>query len=58
MFARLAEAVRERAEGERPEAWGSVWDRLNRAPGETAALNLDRADVLFSTLADIRRARA
>lgn len=58
MFARLAEAVRERAEGERPEVWGAVWDRLNRAPGETASLNLDRADVLFSTLADIRRARA
>lgn len=58
MLARLAAAVRERAEGERPEAWGSVWDRLNRTPGEAAALNLDRADVLFSTLADIRRARA
>lgn len=58
MFSRLAEAVRERAEGERPEGWGAVWDRLNRTPGETAALNLDRADVLFSALADIRRARA
>lgn len=58
MFARLADAVRERAEGERPEAWGSLWDRLNRSPGEAAALNLDRADVLFSALADIRRARA
>lgn len=58
MFARLADAVRERAEGERPEAWGALWDRLNRTPGEAAALNLDRADVLFSALADIRRARA
>lgn len=58
LFARLAEAVRERAEGERPETWGAVWDRLNRTPGEAAALNLDRADVLFSALADIRRARA
>lgn len=58
MFSRLAEAVRERAEGERPEAWGEVWDRLNRLPGEAASLNLDRADVLFSALADIRRARA
>lgn len=58
MFSRLADAVRERAEGERPEAWGALWERLNRTPGEAAALNLDRADVLFSALAEIRRARA
>lgn len=58
LFARLAQAVQERAEVERPEAWGAVWDRLVRTPGEVASLNLDRADVLFSTLAEIRRARA
>ena len=58
LFARLAQAVRERAEVERPEAWGTVWDRLIRTPGEAASLNLDRADVLFSALADIRKARA
>ncbi len=57
-FDRLAEAARERAEGERPETWGALWDRLNRMPSEAASLNLDRADVLFSALADIRRARA
>ena len=58
LFDRLAQAVSERAEVERPEAWGGLWDRLMRIPGEAASLNLDRADVLFSTLADIRRARA
>jgi len=58
LFDRLAQAVSERAELERPEAWGALWDRLIRLPAETANLNLDRADVLFSTLADIRRARA
>lgn len=58
MFARLAQAVRERAEVERPESWGALWDRLMRTPGEAANLNLDRADVLFSALADIRKARA
>jgi len=58
LFSRLAQAVRERAEVERPEAWGAIWDRLVRTPGEAANLNLDRADVLFSALADIRKARA
>lgn len=58
LFDRLAQAASERAEIERPEAWGAVWDRLMQMPGEAANLNLDRADVLFSTLADIRRARA
>lgn len=57
MFARLAQAVRERAEVERPESWAGLWDRLMRMPGEAANLNLDRADVLFSALADIRKAR-
>lgn len=58
MFTRLAQAVRERAEVERPESWGRLWDQLVRTPGEAANLNLDRADVLFSALADIRKARA
>ena len=59
LFARLAEAVRRRAaQGGAPETWARVWDRLTQIPGETAGLNLDRVDVLFSTLAEIRRARA
>ncbi|WP_029087387.1 DNA polymerase III subunit delta' [Brevundimonas aveniformis] len=58
LFSRLAQAVRERAEVERPEAWGRVWDLIERTPAEAASLNLDRADVLFSTLAEIRKARA
>lgn len=58
MFARLAEAVHERAEQGAPECWAPLWDRLNQMPGEAAALNLDRADVLFSTVAEIRRVRA
>lgn len=59
LFGRLAAAARRAAEaGGRPEAWEPVWERLTSLPGEAAALNLDRADVLFSALADIRRARA
>ena len=58
MFARLAEAVRARAEEGAPEAWAPLWDRLNQLPGEAAALNLDRADVLFSTVAAIQKVRA
>lgn len=58
LFERLAAAVRDQAGTSAPEAWGRTWDRLNQIPGEAAALNLDRADVLFSTLAELKRVRA
>jgi len=61
-FERWAEAVRARITGEGPplravERWAALWDRLSGAPGEADALNLDRADVFWSALADLRALR-
>jgi DNA polymerase-3 subunit delta' len=55
LFERLAEAVRARATA-RPEAvdrWAELWDRLSAAPAQADAVNLDRADVFFTHLAEL-----
>lgn len=55
LFERLAEAVRARATT-RPEAverWADLWARLASAPAQADAVNLDRADVFFSHLAEL-----
>lgn len=38
------------------DRWAEAWERLQRLPGEVEALNLDRADALFSALSDLRAA--
>jgi DNA polymerase-3 subunit delta' len=38
------------------DQWGPVWETLNRLPREVEGLNLDRADALWSTLAQLRAA--
>ena len=52
----LAEAVRCRALSEptRADAWAAAWRRLANLPGEVEAVNLDRADALWSVLAELR----
>lgn len=59
---RLAEAVRlmvtEGRAGRLVERWASLWDRLANAPGEADALNLDRADVFWSIMAELKALRA
>jgi DNA polymerase-3 subunit delta' len=58
---RLSAAVKARAleagagQGSR---WAELWSRLQEAPERTAALNLDRADVLNSALGDLARVKA
>jgi DNA polymerase-3 subunit delta' len=55
-FDRLAEAVRARAGEGGPAAdrWAALWEKLAAAPGEADAVNLDRADVFWSALADVK----
>lgn len=38
--------------------WADLWTRLAELPDRTAAINLDRADVLAGALADIARTKA
>ena len=38
--------------------WAELWTRLAELPDRTAAINLDRADVLAGALADIARTKA
>lgn len=58
LFERLAEAVRARstaqAAGGQVERWAALWDRLSAAPGQAEAVNLDRADIFWSNLADLQ----
>jgi DNA polymerase-3 subunit delta' len=61
-FNRLADqvhamATRRAAEGERDLAldrWAEIWDDLVSAPGEAEAINLDRADLFFTTLSRLK----
>jgi len=56
---RLSAAVKARsltaADG---AAWADLWTRLSDLPDRTAAINLDRADVLSGALADLARVKA
>ncbi len=62
-FERLAEAVRAVAgDPSTPPSlaarWADLWDKIAAAPGEADAINLDRADVFWSLLAELRALRA
>ena len=52
---RLARLVETRAVAG-VDAWTSAWRRLVFASGEAEALNLDRTDMFWSVLADLRAA--
>lgn len=58
----LAQAVRARAlasaasDPAAAQAWASAWRRLDTLPAEVEAVNLDRADALWTVLADLRAA--
>ncbi|WP_420469841.1 DNA polymerase III subunit delta' [Brevundimonas sp. FT23042] len=57
---RLIAAVKVRAleEGASGARWADLWTRLSELPDRTAAINLDRADVLAGALADLQRTKA
>lgn len=61
---RLIAAVKLRALDEGQERggagarWAELWERLSELPDRTAAINLDRADVLAGALADLQRVKA
>lgn len=57
---RLAAAVKVRAleEGASGARWAELWSRLVELPERTAAINLDRGDVLAGALADLQRTKA
>jgi len=57
---RLSAAVKARAleEGASGARWAELWSRLSELPDRTAAINLDRADVLAGALTDLRRVKA
>lgn len=54
----LARAVRARAltDGARADRWAQAWRRLDRLTGEVEAVNLDRADALWSLMPELRSA--
>jgi DNA polymerase-3 subunit delta' len=62
LFERLAERVHGQTaaragEGGWPlDRWAQAWETLQRLPREVEALNLDRADALFTALNELRRA--
>lgn len=60
MIDRLSAAVKARAleSGADGAAWSDLWSRLSDLPDRTAAINLDRADVLAGALADLSRVKA
>ncbi|AQR61920.1 DNA polymerase III subunit delta' [Brevundimonas sp. LM2] len=56
---RLSAAVKARSLGASDgAAWADLWTRLSDLPDRTAAINLDRADVLSGALADLARVKA
>jgi len=57
---RLIAAVKVRAleEGASGARWADLWSRLSELPDRTAAINLDRGDVLAGALADLQRVKA
>ena len=38
------------------DRWAAVWERLSNVPGEAEAVNLDRGDVFWSVISDLRAA--
>ncbi|QDH73565.1 DNA polymerase III subunit delta' [Brevundimonas sp. M20] len=60
LMERLIAAVKVRAleEGASGAKWADLWTRLSDLPDRTAAINLDRADVLAGALADLQRTKA
>lgn len=38
------------------DRWAAAWERLSSAPGEAEAVNLDRGDVFWSVISDLRAA--
>jgi DNA polymerase-3 subunit delta' len=62
LFERLSErvhglaAARAHDEGAALDRWAAAWETLQRLPREVEALNLDRADALFTALAELRAA--
>jgi DNA polymerase III subunit delta' len=60
LFDRLLAAVKDRAassSGREAAAWAETWSRLSVMPGRVTGINLDRADVLASAMAEIGRAQ-
>ena len=59
LMERLIAAVKVRAlnEGASGARWAELWTRLSDLPDRTAAINLDRADVLAGALADLQRTK-
>src|SRR5690606_16141559 len=62
LFDRLAERVHALAASRAAQGaggldrWAQAWETLQRLPREAEALNLDRADALFTALAQLRQA--
>ncbi|HEV2531617.1 DNA polymerase III subunit delta' [Phenylobacterium sp.] len=66
LFERLAERVHDQTAGWAAEGqggasssldrWAQAWETLQRLPREVEALNLDRADALFTALTELRQA--
>lgn len=59
LMERLIAAVKVRAlnEGKGGARWAELWSRMAELPDRTAAINLDRADVLAGALADLHRTK-
>ncbi|HEY9217088.1 MAG TPA: DNA polymerase III subunit delta', partial [Phenylobacterium sp.] len=61
VFERLAERVhgfvsQGRGEPAALDRWAAAWETLQRLPREVEALNLDRADALFTALSELKAA--
>ncbi len=62
LFDRLSDRVHALATGRAAEGfgaldrWAAAWETLQRLPREVEALNLDRADALFTALSELRQA--
>ena len=62
LFERLAERVHARILAQASERhggldrWAAAWETLQRLPREVEAVNLDRADALFTALSELRDA--
>ncbi len=64
LFERMSDQIRDMAvraaQAERPSAeieqWAQAWEQIEAAPSEAEAVNLDRADVLFTAIGRLRAA--